>query len=141
MQLTATLLCVIAIFSQNVLICKGYNHAGYSKSIVRDRVFTSSFYDANNFNLERGETVGTLSNFGSRRLQSTSLSMSSGDDIGKVKYFVDQLRATIHQIIFIPSIVCLHDTDAFTENEGVFHHFNKHVHMSFIFSSAPLLQH
>ena len=91
MQLTAMLVCFIAILSQNVLICKGYNHAGYSKSIVRDRGFTSSFYNANCFGLERGSTVAAISNFGSRRLQSTSLSMSSGDDIGKVKYFVDQL--------------------------------------------------
>lgn len=91
MQLTATLVCFIAILIKNVLICKGYNHAGYSKSIVRDRGFTSSFYNANNHNFERCETVGPTSNFGERRLQSTSLSMSSGDDIGKVKYFVDQL--------------------------------------------------
>jgi hypothetical protein len=84
MRLTATLVCFIAIFCQNVLICKGYNHAGHSKSIVRDRVFTSSFYNANCFNLERGEIFAASSNFGSKRLQSTSLSMSSGDDTGKV---------------------------------------------------------
>ena len=88
MQLTSTLVCFIAILCLNIFICEGYHHVGFSKSIVRDRVYTSLFYDANFFNLERVDISDSKSNSGRRMFSSTSLSMSSSDDgIGKVKYF------------------------------------------------------
>ena len=89
MQVTSIILCFVAIFCMNVFTCKGFHHVGSSKSISHDRISTSLIYNVNNFNLEKAEVSAPPSNFGVRRMLSTSLSMSSSDDgIGKVNLFL-----------------------------------------------------